>query len=255
MSVAWNEDPRGEDPSLPAWYLKAREKHQARLRAMEAAAYAPTITIPDRAPGWHEVGMEYSCIPDPQYPWDPQVFKAIQALRPDLTPLWVRWIFLTPPEDGHQETVVFGRHGLGRVDGGVQYSAPLEVTMPNMPCQGMKFERPNRVWKIFEGADDPRAPDLPGAFVPFSWEFYKNVLDSPSLSPKELKYLAVTKPQEDALREQESKLKEREYIQRDLDEFADRLLGRMSEVEMKERLLGGRAPRATRPGVIVGKHA
>lgn len=257
MPQVWNEDPgEAQDTRLPLWYRKAKAKHAAKLQALETAAQlsAPEVTIPDRAPGYHEVGVEYSCVPNPEYPWDPEVFKAIQTLRPDLTPLWVRWIFLTPPEEGPQKPVVFGRHALGRVDKGILQSIPLKVDMPNMPCQGVRFEKPNRIWKIFEGEKNARYSDLPGAFIPFNWEIYQHVASCKDMTAKEIFESVVRKPQEEARRRQEQRMAEREYIQRDLDKFADKMLERMSEVEIKERILGG-AAKKTRPSVVVGKHA
>jgi glutamate--cysteine ligase len=39
--------------------------------------------------------------------------------------------------------------------------------MPTMPCQGLTFERPNRIWFIHEGDRNRDYPDIPGTFLPF----------------------------------------------------------------------------------------
>jgi hypothetical protein len=127
--------------------------------------------------------------------------------------------------------------------------------MPDMPCRGVRFARPNRIWCIFEGVKDYKNPDLPGAYVPFSWNIFQYVVSCPELSVRELKREAIDKKREAEERRKEQRAAEYEYKQRDLDRYADKLLSQMSETEMKERLLGGAAPKATRPSVLVGKSA
>ena len=123
---------------------------------------------PATAPGWREIDVAYSCIPDPVYPWDPQVMRAILEFAPDAVPMWVHWVFLSPSETGNPEVVVFGRHALGRrIRNLTSELEPFRCAMPTMPSQGLSFERPNRIWFIHEGSPNPKYPDLPGTFLPF----------------------------------------------------------------------------------------
>jgi hypothetical protein len=130
----------------------------------------PTLNVPVAdsfwtAAGYREIDVTYTCVPDPAYPWDPAIMKQILEFAPDAVPLWVRWVFMGPDDD----IVVFGRHGLGRHIKGLK-TPPHEFhcPMPQLPCQGLKFEQPNLIWFIHEGVKS-RGPDasMPGEYLPF----------------------------------------------------------------------------------------
>ena len=117
------------------------------------------------APGFREIAVEYTCIPDSMYPWDPFIMKEINVFAPDAVPMWVRWAFRSPEEYENPQTVVYGRHALGR------HVEHLASGIDKFPCpmpDGATFKKPNRIWFIHEG---PRATDkyvdLPGDYLPF----------------------------------------------------------------------------------------
>lgn len=141
--------------------------------AVQPAAPVPVgpalnVTVADSfwsASGYREMGVYYSCVPDPAYPWDPSIMKRIWEFAPDAVPLWVHWVFM----DSSNNVVVFGRHALGRAIRGI-HSPPHEFqcAMPSMPCQGVKFERPNLIWFIHEGpSTHDENSSIPGAYLPF----------------------------------------------------------------------------------------
>lgn len=127
--------------------------------------YAPTRDSFFTAPGWREVAVEYTCVPDVMYPWDPKVMRAINVFAPDAVPLWVRWVFRSPEDEENPIDVVFGRHALGRA---IEH---LKMERSDFPCTmpaGATFPRPNRIWFIHMG-EMPQHDylDLPGDYLPF----------------------------------------------------------------------------------------
>src|SRR5262245_11111658 len=134
---------------LPTWYRTAlRRRARKRLEALSRvqSLVLPIRDSPATAPGWREVAVEYTCVPDACYPWDPEVLKAIQTFCPDVAPLWVRWVFLSPRSDAGEQLVIFGRHGIGRrVSNPRAALYPLHCPMPELPCKGLRFSQPNVV--------------------------------------------------------------------------------------------------------------
>lgn len=130
----------------------------------------PTLNVPVadsfwNATGYREIDVEYTCVPDPAYPWDPAIMKQIWEFAPEAVPLWVRWVFM----NDNDHVVVFGRHGLGRKIRGLR-SDPHEFqcAMPQMPSHGLRFERPNLIWFIHEGVKSRDAnASMPGEYLPF----------------------------------------------------------------------------------------
>lgn len=197
---------------------------------------------PATAPGWREVDVAYSCIPDAAYPWDPVVMKAIQEFAPDAVPMWVHWVFLSPHETGNPQVVVFGRHALGRrIQNMTSELEPFRCAMPTMPCQGLTFERPNRIWFIHEGSTNPRYPDLPGTFLPFDG----SILDRAKKSA--IGFRMTEKEFVEAMREEFIEKERRardlrrqqladdmEARHRDFEAYAKKQMERISDVEAKE---------------------
>jgi hypothetical protein len=215
------------------------------------------------APGYREIGMFYSCVPDAAYPWDPKVMREILQLAPDAIPMWVQWVFLSPQETGNPEIVVFGRHALGRhIVNHVGYLEPFRVLMPTMPCQGLRFERPNDIWFIHQGpmGQHPKYKDLPGDYLPFDSDLVSKVADIAQgfkMSDKEyrayLQEILINKP----IRDEEQRLahiaSEHEYARKQIMPFVDRQYNNVSEKEALDfyRGRGVREPEK-KPFVTVG---
>jgi len=202
----------------------------------------PVASSPFTAPGWREIDVAYSCIPDPVYPWDPVVMKAILEFAPDAVPMWVHWVFLSPQETGNPEVVVFGRHALGRrIQNKTSELEPFRCAMPTMPCQGLTFERPNRIWFIHEGSTHPKNPDLPGAFLPFDGSILDRAKKSATgfrMTEKEF----IESMKKDFIEKERAATELRkkqvqddiEYRSRDFEAYARRQLDKVSDVEAKE---------------------
>jgi len=197
---------------------------------------------PATAPGWREIDVAYSCIPDPTYPWDPQVMRAILEVAPDAVPMWVHWVFLSPHETGNPQVVVFGRHALGRrIRNQTSELEPFRCAMPTMPCQGLTFERPNRIWFIHEGSTHPEHPDLPGTFLPFDGSILDRAKKSAIGFRMTEKEFIQSMKEEFIEREREAKALRRkqldedmEYRHRDFEAYATKQVANISEVEARE---------------------
>lgn len=210
--------------------------------------------------GWLEVGQFYSCIPDSAYPWDPVVMREILRYVPDAVPMWVQWVFETPLEDSRSEHMVFGRHALGRKIWlpRAQHEG-FRVLMPTMPCQGLTFEKPNLLWFIHMGADNPKSSALPGSYLGFDDTLLDRVKQSAvgfQMSDKEYeKFLMdtyVMAPLEARARRREKFAVEMEYAQQELERYAAKVSERISDVEAAEYQRSvGKRKREPKPMVIV----
>lgn len=197
---------------------------------------------PASAPGWREIDVVYSCIPDAAYPWDPVVMRMIQEFAPDAVPMWIHWVFLSPHATGNPQITVFGRHALGRrIRNLTSELEPFRCLMPTMPCQGLSFEQPNRIWFIHEGSRDQRAADLPGTFLPFD----SSILDRARRNAigfrmTEKEFAAHMREEfiENERRARELRRKQlredMEYRQQDFERYARGQLDKVSEVEARD---------------------
>ncbi len=238
------------------WVEQALEVQEQGYKKLNAEADANSLSTPlrDKAPGWIFKGIEISCVPSETYPWDPKVVRAIQKVAPDIVPIWVKYIYEEPNDWGNPQTHVIGRHGLGAVNKSPHSERnPFPCRMPDMPCQGVYFERPNQVEWIFKGIEDPRAKDLPGAYVPFDWDIYRFVRESyRRLTFSEIKEKFLDRDKE----RHEATLASRQeyiaYMQKDLRAYAKKRMGEVSEVEMKEYFLATNRKKAPNPKVFLG---
>lgn len=218
--------------SNPGWISRqARRQLDAPSISYEVADSFYT------APGWREIGMEYSLVPDVSYPPDPQVTHAIHSFDPGVIPLWVRWIFLSPQDTGNPEIVVFGRHAVGRyvknLHGGIE---PFSMDVPS----NYHGPLPNIIERILQGRADPRATDLPGAYKPWDWSLFYELRSDYLEDIKTVKEMAIDAPRESWLRYKAWMAYENSIRQKAIRDYASRKLENVSEVEAKERFLGKR---------------
>lgn len=209
------------------------------------------------APGYREIGMFYSCVPDPAYPWNPMIMREIRKLAPDAVPLWVHWVFMSPQETGNPKLEIFGRHALGRVIKQQRRElTPMRVLMPTMPCQGLWFERPNDIWFIHQGrmGEHPKYKDLPGDYLPFDHDLLAKVQDmakafrmTDAEYREHLRKIMIEEPiAADQLKVKQAR-EQRLYKEADLGRYLDKQYEKVSEVEAKEHYLGrGRRPQQRR---------
>lgn len=195
------------------------------------------------APGYREVAVEYTCVPDPVYPWDPKLVREIWKFAPDTVPMWVHWVFRTPEEKENPHNVVFGRHALGRVIKPARTDLmPFQCGMPTMPCQGLTFEKPNAIWFIHQG-DSPSDEyvDLPGEYLPFDMGMVKKAYDSwggaYNMTEAEFKKALwkemVKDPMAETEKRAEERLAEREERNRDFAEYARKVIPTISDSEIE----------------------
>lgn len=228
----------------------------------------PSSRVPVRdsfytAPGYREIGMFYSCVPDPAYPWDPGVVREIWKWAPDAVPMWVHWVFLSPQETGNPKIEIFGRHAIGRVIKNQRgYLEPFRVHMPSMPCQGLSFERPNDIWFIHQGpmGMHPKYKDLPGDYLPFDYDLARKVESySEGFKMTEAEYRAHLEKQMivDPIKREMLRVgqirDQKAYKNRDLHRYVDKLYDQVSDVEAEQHYRSrGRVKREKKPFVVVG---
>jgi len=215
------------------------------------------------APGYREIGMFYSCVPDPAYPWDSKVMREIWKYAPDAIPMWVHWVFLSPQETGNPEVVVFGRHALGRrIENQRGYLEPFRCHMPTMPCQGLHFERPNDIWFIHQGpmGKHPKYKDLPGDYLPFDSDLVKKVADisqgfkmTDAEYRKHLEEVMIRNPIAREMLRVKHNSSEKAYARRHVDEYVDRQYEKVGDQEVLDFYRGrGVREREKKPMVVVG---
>jgi len=221
---------------LPDWLVKARQRRERAMAEAARQLAPPPITVPSEAPGWHEVGMEFSYTPPAGFEADSGMVRALRAEFPDLVPLWVNWIFKKPVDSsGAREEVCFGRWAMGRVVDvpGADYE-PLKIT--NRP-QVNPPPQPHLLEAIFQRRR-PRnqaGSDLPGAYVPMGWEVYHWVKETyGAKSVKEIKAAKVDRPRARKEAAEEAVEAEEQYIQDELAGFIQRKLETISDVQWRE---------------------
>ena len=239
---------------------------------LEQASVAPNLLpsgrVPIRdsfytAPGYREIGMFYSCIPDAAYPWDPKIVKEIWKHAPDAIPMWVHWVFLSPQETGNPKIEVFGRHALGRrIDNQRGYLEPFRVHMPTFPCQGLTFAKPNDIWFIHQGSMGlhKNYKDLLGDYLPFDADLVAKVEDlSRAFRMTEDEYRKhlyeemVSKPIAAEMLRTFQLQRERALARREVLRYVDKQYDKVSDTEVEEFYSGrGVRDREKKPMVVVG---
>ncbi len=224
------------------WVERAQRKQAAKLKALERSA--PTLhgtygTDFATAPGWREIDMQFSLIPDVSYPPDWGVVRAIREIDPSFTWVWVKWIFRSPRDlsDGAERDVVFGRHGLARyVNDPHAEIAPMKVDMPSYT----RLPKPNKFLIMFQGERRKgKWADLPGDYQPFNDGVLRWFKDHyGEQDPEEMKKILVRNKREAWERSENKKADEFEYMMSDIDKYCQKQLDNVSEGMVRDYLLG-----------------
>lgn len=210
---------------------------------MPVTGVIPARTDFHNARGWRQVAMEYTCIPDAEYPWDPRLVRKVQEFAPDAVPMWVHWVFRSPQDEEDPHDVIFGRHALGRVIKPARSDLiPFRCAMPTMPCQGITFERPNAIWFIHQG-DSPsdQNVDLPGDYLPFdmgmvmkAWDSWAGAANQTEEEFKaELREEIYERPLREAEARREARAEEWEARSRDFAKYAKKVIDSISDSEIE----------------------
>jgi hypothetical protein len=239
------------------WTEIARRKHKAALDHLQQSQ--PRISVPYAdsnytAPGWLFHGIFISCVPDSAYPWDPAVLKAIREFCPDAVPLGFRYVYQWGGYGQMSEPIVLFRHGLGRYIPSLKLSSmDFLCDMPSTPVPGCHYlPRPNYIENIWHDQNDRRlGPDLPGAYLPFDWEYYHALRKGyeENLAGKALARKLIDPALAEDSRRKDFKRDEGEYVDRDLRNYYSI---EPSDVEWKEKMLGPGPEPVRRPSVVVG---
>lgn len=224
---------------------------EAAQSVLPTAAQAPALhgkfaDSPFTAPGWRELGVEYSCIPDAVYPWDRDVMREILRWAPDAVPMWVRWVFQSPQRDGDVYVKVMGRHAIGRHVANLALAqSPFRCEMPPMPCRGLYFKRPNRIWFVHQDtmSYDRKDAALLGGYLPFDWALANKVMDMSidfRLTEKEFKAAEMERMLERPIAARELFFKQRDddmdYRARDFGQYRDKQVEKVSDVDIMQQV-------------------
>lgn len=226
------------------WLAEGRHRALSRLKTLQESQPSFSLPVhdsPETAVGWRFLGEFYSCIPDVAYPWDPAVVRAIRSFCPDAQPISIKTVWKSSALDGNVKTMVLVRHGIARaVRDPVAPTHSFHCRMPSTGA-GIRLHTPNYIevnW--YDKENRPWGYDLPGAYLPFDWEFYSSLRLSytDNLLPEELSaklfnpYIARRE-----LRRKQSR-DEQEYIDRDVQSYQQKRLDRASDSELAELATG-----------------
>jgi hypothetical protein len=220
----------------------------------------PIHDSPENASGYCDLGMEFTCVPHPKYPWSPEILKAIWEFDPGIVPIWINWSFQVPYDDATPSRVVtFGRHAVGRYRPVLTNNVPQipRCEMPTMPCQGVRFAKPNILIRMFEGAPMENMPaDLPGEFVPWDWSIKKRLRQlfiRDAVSSRELAKQTVGGIMDARRKRRAARQAEHEDRMRDIHKFVDKKLESLSDLEIEEHFQRRQhRTRASKPYVDLG---
>lgn len=232
-----------------SWVRQVRQRHAAFQQAL--AASLPDISVPIgdsdyTAPGYLYYGHFFSCVPDAAYPWDPAVLAAIREFCPDAMPILIRSVWRNGDYGQMDEPFVVVRHGIARAirDPKLPIHENLNCRMPSLPTRGLCIPgrsildcRPNYLEAEWYDPDNrPWGHDLPGAYLPFDWEFYHSLRrchdDNSGVTVRAI----MDQKRSERARRDRSRREEERYIRRDFEKFYS---VEPSDVEWKEAMLGG----------------
>jgi hypothetical protein len=231
------------------------------------AVSVPIGDSPCTAPGWLFLDERFSCIPDSHYPWDPAVLRIIrQEICDDAMPITIRstWMWSNYNELGYMPIMTLVRHGLAR---SVRQDGPavhrFNCEMPSykipglcIPGRALSDCYPNQIWdNWYSKTDRPYGYDLPGAYLPFDWDYLqalrraeghrlrmlresrREVDEAGEMVAKGAAKKDVKSLEADRKNEKAAKLDQDAYIARDLVAYHS---AEPSDLEWKEAMLGGK---------------
>lgn len=227
---------------------EAERKHKAHLAALSAFHRKNPLTSKTRdsihtAPGWRTIDILLSCIPDPMYPWNPEVVKKLWELDKRMVPMWIRYIMKEPADWGTNRTVVIGRHAVGLVIDNPNQDIPImKVSMPSMPCRGITLSKPRAIEAILQSESTDN--ELPGDYQPFNMKLFYILKakddKTKNLTAKELAREIIEGEKEASAKKHKELDDTHEYIMKDIRKLAQKKLDQLSEVEARDQLLAGR---------------
>lgn len=198
----------------------------------------------EKRDGWTFKGMEFRGYPPPGYEWDPKLVRAIQDLFPDFQPLWVNYVYISPKEEGNsnREYVTFGRHAYGRVISDPRVEViPIPIKMPSRRTgYGFKMRPATKIEDVMRGAPDPRAKDLPGAYMKFDWWLINWLKENwREWSIKEIRAVNAQAEEDYYASLDQKAAAQSAHVQERLIDYWDKKRDSVSDQEMKEYFLKG----------------
>jgi hypothetical protein len=262
---------------MPHWTETARRQHVAASRALVDQVNRMAISVPIgdsdyTAPGYLYLGHLYTCVPDPRYPWDMDVLRALRSLQPDCMPILIKsvWRYSNYNDHGRLgEPMVLVRHGLARsIRDPIMEMHHFQCEMPATAIDGLAIPGrslaesvPNYLEHEHYSRDvRPWGYDMPGAYLPFDWAFFRQMelfyangvyIRRASQEKRNAKgdrqakgaaSAYIEQKRDDLARRKRQRKEEGAYVHRDLS----RSFYEPSELEVRDAHLGG-GPRKSAP--------
>lgn len=182
------------------------------------------------APGFRWLGSLYSCVPDPELPWDPAVVAAIQRRDPGFIPMIVYSRYLSSADFASERVYTIKRHAAGRhIARPKTPKAPFYVLMP----PGATFPKPNQIDDILhEGPRDPHGPFVRGGFCPLDWRLAWEPLVA--LTSAQLRKQHIEDPDEKERKEFLALVEEEARANAEIDRYFQKKLAQMSDLEIQQ---------------------
>lgn len=221
---------------LPWWVYEQARREEARFKQLQRSLPTGTMNVRDSfhtARGYRDLGMKFTA-GEGEYPRNPLVVAEIKNQWPDLVPLWCRWAFRGP--DG--EDIVFGRHAIGRINRDPKL--PAEEFAVDKPFGYGVYRNPHQLILIWQGSKpDKRGVDLPGEYLPFDWNLLEFLRKSEFRGIKAEKE-RLARVEDEQIKAAANRREEQDRINADLQNYVNKKLDTVSEVELKEWALGGK---------------
>ena len=214
--------------SLPDWVGKVEAPRQPQ------ALHIPLRTGA-KARGWRFITLQYSSIPDPQYPYDPAVLAAINEFWPDLRYVGRTSVYASPlEEDGHPHRVTFFNHCLGTYVWNPTVEKPKFHVLhpPNM--EGPPINQLDVVVQRDEFCYNNKS--LPMKYHPLDWKashWFRRIYDH-HLSSEATIAKYITEKLDRQEREKQAVFDEFNAEKLEMDRYFERRLGELSDVEVDE---------------------
>lgn len=230
---------------LPGWVKRQPKLPPGMRQALNHEIDIKLRNGPREVRGPREIDITYTMGEEPGAERDPVVVAAIRRFDRDFIPLWGRYTYVIQNDTGTPSMVTFGRHVIARY-----------IANPKTPLQPFTVQRvegligpsPNQIEMIWDGRifnqHDPRGRELPGDYLPFDWRLYHFMQAAWNFkqnnTPTELKQKLIWGPQE-ALRARQMRSRQNQReLNAMLQKDVNKLLSRVSELEMKEYFSGGK---------------
>lgn len=211
----------------------------------------PSYSIPhqtkNNTQSWLFCGETYSCVPDVSLPADPNVIRVLRESVPSVQPLTIRTTWRRSWTHGAEEMVTV-RHGVAHYFPDLRIPAHnFDCVMPSVEDSELPLQKPNYIEvNYYDGDVRPYGFDMPGAYLPFDWQLYYQLMEArrPDIVADEYVDKEIVEPRR---KDEEMAAAQREvedkYVDDEIDRMYAKALNEASDAEIIDALIGTPGPR------------